>query len=170
MDILEFAMQMELDGKAFYEQQAAATANEGLRQISLSMAEEEERHYNYFKRLKENPDDINGVFTGPQTVKKIKNVFEQMADNPGGMQFGNDEISAWKEALKVEEKSKKFYEEQAEKEADPDRKRLFLKIAGEEQNHIYMIDGVLMYAKQPQTFADSAQFKNFRSLEGWGQD
>jgi len=170
MDILEFAMQMELDGKAFYEKQAAATANPGLKKVLLSMAEEEERHYNYFKRLKENPDDVNGTFTGAETVQKVKNVFQQMADSPQGLQFGEDEISAWTEALRVEEKSKTLYEEQAAKEADAGRKNLFLKIAAEEQNHIYMIDGVLMYAKQPQAFAESAQFMNFRSLEGWGQD
>ena len=170
MDILEFAMQMELDGKAFYEKQAAATGNAGLKKVLLSMAEEEERHYKYFKRLKENPEDVNGAFTGAETIKKVKNVFQEMADSPEGIKFGDDEISAWREALGVEEKSKKLYEEQAGKESDPARKRLFLKIAGEEQNHIYMIDSVLMYAKQPQTFADSAQFKNFRSLEGWGQD
>lgn len=170
MDILEFAMQMEKDGKAFYEKQAAGTTNPGLKKVLLSMAEEEERHYKYFKRLKEDPDDINASFTGAETISKIQNIFEQMASNPKGVQFGENELSAWKEALKLEEKSKKLYEEQAAKEGDPKRKALFIKIAGEEQNHIYMIDGVLMYARQPQSFADSAQFKNFRSLEGWGKE
>ena len=170
MDILEFAMQMEKDGKAFYEKQAAATENEGLKKVLLAMADEEEWHYNYFKRLKDNPDDVNDAFTGAETIKKVSNVFKQMADSPEGIQFGDDEISAWKEALKVEEQSKKLYEEQAAKETNPGRKKLLIKIASEEQNHIHMIDSVLMYARQPQTFADSAQFKNFRSLEGWGQD
>lgn len=170
MDILEFAMKMEKDGKAFYERQAAATSNPGLKKVLLSLAEEEECHYKYFKRLKENPDDVNSSFTGADTIGKLQNIFEAMAADPKALKFGEDELSAWKEALKLEEKSRDLYKDQAAKEHDPKRKSLFMKIAGEEQNHIYMIDGVLMYARQPDSFAESAQFKNFRSLEGWGQD
>ncbi|NMC42840.1 MAG: hypothetical protein GYA46_02890, partial [candidate division Zixibacteria bacterium] len=80
--------------------------------------------------------------------------------------FGNDALSAWKEARRVEEKSAAFYLDQVAAESDPGRKALLEQIAEEERNHIALIDGIMVFLKQPAAFADSAQFKNFLSLEG----
>ncbi|UCD18237.1 MAG: ferritin family protein [Candidatus Zixiibacteriota bacterium] len=169
MDIIDFAMKMELDGKEFYEKQAMDTANPELKKILLQLAEEEGRHYEYFRRLKEDESDLSGgaLLAGNTTLENVKNIFEQMAENSEKKSFGEDDIAVWRQALRTEEKSEAFYMEKAAQEPNAERKNLLLKIAREENNHVQMIDGVLMYLKHPDTFADSAQFKNFRSLEGW---
>jgi rubrerythrin len=167
MDIADMAMKMERDGKAYYEKQASLTANPELKKILLTLAEEEENHYRFFKRMKENPDDlIDAKLTGARTVTQIKNVFEDMAGLGDKASFGTDVISAWKEARRIEEKSVDFYLQQAAAENDPARQALLEQIIEEERNHVLMIDGVLIFLKQPAAFADSAQFKNFLSLEG----
>jgi len=169
MDIIEFAMKMETDGKAFYEKQAGLTSDPELKKILIQLAEEEGRHYEFFRRLKDNPNDISGgeALMGSQTLADVKNIFEELAQKTDQKPFGDDVISAWREALTTEEKSEAFYKEKAEVEPDPKKKDLLLQIAKEENNHMQMIDGVLMFLKQPSDFAESAQFKNFRSLEGW---
>nr|MBN2277231.1 ferritin family protein [candidate division Zixibacteria bacterium] len=170
MDIIDYAMKMEQDGKAYYETHAAGTTDPDLKRILVLLAEEETRHYEYFKRLKANPKDISGgeLLSGSQTLENVKNIFQSMAEKGESRPFGQDVVSAWTTALRTEEKSKAFYEEKASIEPDSRKKELLLKIAKEEHNHIHMVDSVLMYLKAPSTFADSAQFKNFRSLEGWG--
>lgn len=168
MDIIEFALKMEQDGKAFYEKAAAETTDPQLKEILLSLAEEEKNHYEFFRRLKVNPLDLSGgdILKGNETLKNVKNIFETMAANTDKKPFDDDVVAVWTQALRTEEKAVQLYSEQADKETDAVRKDLLLKIAAEEKNHVSMIDGVLMYVKQPAAFAESAQYRNFRSLEG----
>jgi len=168
MDIIKFAMKMELDGKAYYEKHAARTRDAHLKEILLTLAEEEQRHFEVFRRLRENADDISGgdILNGSETLKQVQNIFEQLSQENDTTSFNDDVISVWTEALRTEEKSEAFYKEKAGEEPDEAKKDLLLKIAAEENNHIMMIDGILMYLKDPATFAESAQYRNFRSLEG----
>ncbi len=168
MDIIDFAMKMELDGKAFYEKQAAAAENEDLKGILETLAEEEERHYRFFVTLKENPDlpPPADTFSAPGAVGRVQNIFEKMSQDAEKKRFGDDARSVWNEALRTEERAVEFYSEKAREESDPGRKKLLERLASEEKKHVHMIDGVLMYLKDPATFAQSAQFKNFQSLEG----
>ena len=167
MDIYEFAMKMELDGQGFYEKQAATTKDKQLKEILLSLAEEEKNHYQIFKRLRDNQvTSIRELATGNDTLNKVKNIFVEMSQTPGGTSFGEDAVAAWTEALHIEEKSVAFYTEKAQAETDTEKKNILEKIAEEERTHIHMIDGVLTFLKFPDAFAESAQFKNFQSLEG----
>lgn len=166
-DIFKFAMKMEMDGKAYYEENAAKTSNPRLKEILLTLAEEEQRHFEVFKRLMDNYRDYAAgeILSGGATLKKVQNIFEKLAESKD-QQFGDDAVAVWTEALRTEEKSESFYKEKAEGDDDQQRKDLLLRIAKEENNHIMMIDSILMFLKDPATFAASTQFKNFQSLEG----
>ncbi len=168
MDIIEFAMQMELDGKTFYEKQAASATDMELKKMLTMLAEEEDRHYNFFRRLKEGKTQlaVQEINRRSATLNQAKNIFEELSKRQGKKSFGDDVTSAWREALKIEERAEGFYREKAAAETDKDRKRLLHLIANEERNHVHMIDGILTYLKFPDVFADSAQFKHFMSLEG----
>lgn len=167
-DIIKFAMKMEMDGKAFYEKQAAATDNPQLKQVLTTLAEEEDRHFRFFKQLMDHPNTIPSIdaFTSPGTIKNLQNIFETMAADNKEKHFGDNVVTVWTEALRIEEKAVAFYTEKADAESDTGRKKLLSTIADEEKRHIHMIDSVLMYLKHPQAFAQSAQYKNFMSLEG----
>ncbi|HKK20381.1 MAG TPA: ferritin family protein [candidate division Zixibacteria bacterium] len=168
MNIFDFAMQMENDGKSFYKKKAQETKHADLKKILLMLAEEEQKHYNFFKQLKEGKTEQaeKTVEAGSETLDRVKNIFVDMSNAPGARSFGDDELTTWNEAMKIEEKAVAFYSEKASEEADENQKRLLMTIANEERNHVHMIDGVLSYLKFPENFADSAQFKNFQSLEG----
>ena len=45
MDVFDFAMKMELQGKAFYETQAALTQIIGLKTVFTGLAADEQKHY-----------------------------------------------------------------------------------------------------------------------------
>ncbi len=168
MDIIEFALKMELDGKSFYERQAAAESDPELKKILETLAHEEESHYRFFRTFKDNPNlpPSADTFGTPDAVDRVKNIFEEMSQQEEAKKFGDKAVSVWKEAMRIEERAVNFYSTQAKEETDPARKQLLLRLAEEETKHVHMIDGVLMYMKDPATFAASAQFRNFQSLEG----
>lgn len=168
MDIIDFAMQMEQDGMVYYRNQADRATNSGLKKIFETLAEEEVCHFKFFKNLKDNPKDksVGDILKGGDTLKQVQNIFVALSQSGDSQSFGEDEVAVWTQALRIEEKAEAFYKEKAQIESDSLRKELLLKIAGEEKNHLMMIDTVLTFLKSPQTFADSAQFRNFRSLEG----
>ncbi|MBN1211681.1 MAG: ferritin family protein, partial [candidate division Zixibacteria bacterium] len=147
---------------------AAATKNPEQKKIFLMLAEEEQRHYRIFKNLKEGQLGTAKEFAAnrAKTVSITKNLFQKIAEEGKNSLFGDDTRALWKEAIGIEEKSEKMYREAAAKEKDPERKKLFNKIADEEKNHIYLIDNMLSFMSDPQTFIESNQFASFKSWEG----
>ncbi|MEA1981883.1 MAG: ferritin family protein [candidate division Zixibacteria bacterium] len=168
MDIFEFAMKMELDGNKYYESKAAITKEKNLKEILLTLAEEEMNHFNFFKKMKNGKTDtsLKEFNSSTQTLNKIKNIFVEMSQDDENKNVGESDIEIWKEALKIEEKAESFYREKAEAETDTQKKKLLILIAEEEQRHVHMVENVLYYLKFPESFAESAQFNNFQSLEG----
>jgi rubrerythrin len=168
MDIIDFALQMELDGRTFYEQSAAKASHPELKKILLNLADEEQRHYLFFKRLKEG-NERNAAAeleAGSPTLDLNRTLFRQMAQQGKQASFGDDVRKVWTEALKIEEKVEQMYREEAAKETDATRKKLLSRIADEEKSHVYLIDNMLAFMSDPSGFADSANFKNFLSIEG----
>ncbi len=167
-DIFKFAMKMEIDGKTYYEKHAAETNNAKLKEILTTLAEEETRHIEVFRRLSENVEDIGAVeiLAGGETLKKVQNIFEELSASDEKEPFGEDAVSIWTEALRTEEKAEQFYRLKAEEDSNDGRKKVLNRIADEEKNHIMMIDGILMFLKDPATFSASSQYSNFKSLEG----
>lgn len=168
MEILEFAMKMERDGKAFYEQAASKAGRPELKKIFTTLAEEELRHFKIFKNLKEGMhSEAKTIFDQRgQTISIAKNLFQQLTEEGKSTLYGDDAKAVWKEAREIEEKSEKMYREEAEKETDATRKELWNKIADEEKNHIYLVDNMISFMNDPQGFTASADFKHFMSWEG----
>jgi rubrerythrin len=168
MNIIDYALQMELDGKAFYERSAQQTQHPELKKILFNLAEEEQRHYQFFKRLKEGQDQIAAaeMESGTPTLNVNKTLFRQMAEQGKAASFGEEARKVWGEALKIEEKVERMYREEAGKETDPGRRKLLTRIADEEKSHVYLIDNMLSFMADPQGFTESANYKNFLSWEG----
>ena len=168
MDILDYAMRMELDGKMYYETSASKMPTPELRVILLTLAEEEVKHYHFFKRMKESGltaarDVIDAT---PSSAMAVKNVFQEMVGNGQATLYGDNVQSIWRKALDVEEKAEKLYRDEASKENDTERKELLDRIADEEKSHVYLIENMLAFMADPAGFIDSAKFQQFQSWEG----
>lgn len=166
MDIIEFALKMELDGKAFYEKAAREAGHKELAEIFHYLAEEEQRHFEFFKKLRDGEVTAAATALTPGSMKATKNIFVDFIKGEQTADFGDQERSAWKEALAFEEKAVKLYSEEADKESDASRKELLKKIADEERTHVYLIDNMLSYMSDPGGFVQSKQFADFQSWEG----
>jgi rubrerythrin len=168
MDILDYAMKMELDGKAFYEKSAAQMTVPELKNILLQLAEEELKHFHFFKQMKEGltPEAPTQVTSLNSTLLNTKNLFQQLAEQGKQNSFGDQARAIWTEALKIEERAEKAYRDEAAKESDPTRKMLLTQIADEEKTHVYLVDNILSFMADPGGFMDSANYRNFMSWEG----
>ncbi len=168
MDILEFAMQMELDGKAFYEKGMERAENPSVKKIFKMLADEEHRHYQVFRKLSsgEKPDPATDLTPSGATLNEVKNIFKEMTDAGKESLEGDTTKDLWLEALEVEKKAEKMYRDAAEKETDIHRKDILTKIADEEKTHIYLIDNLISFLADPETFIASQNYKNFQSWEG----
>lgn len=168
MDILDYAMRMELDGKMYYETSASKMPTQELRQILLTLAEEEVKHYHFFKRLKESGSVAarEVIDAAPPSALAVKNVFQQMIGNGHSALYGEDVLSVWRKALEVEEKAEKLYRDEANKESDATRRELLQQVADEEKNHVYLIENMLAFMADPGAFIDSLNYQHFQSWEG----
>jgi rubrerythrin len=157
MDVFDFAMKIELEGKAWYEQQAERTTEPGLRRILLEMAEDEARHYEVFKGLKEGrgwPETTEET----RVLDSASNFFEELAKK-GAPKFPEDELSAWKELRETEAKAEAFYREKAAEATDEGARKALNLIADEERKHHDLIDNMIDFLTEPIAWLENAEWR-----------
>lgn len=161
-EIFDFAMQMEQDGKDYYEKEAAKTNIPALKKILLGLAEDEIRHYNIFKKLKEQHAADLGALSekSSEIMKTTRNVFEEMAKSGAEIDVGSEAIEIWNHAQEVEKKSEDFYRMKAEEMSDPKAKEMLIKIAAEEAKHWAVIESVRQFLEKPKTWLEDAEWGN----------
>ncbi len=163
MNIFDFAMQMELDGKAFYEEQAARAELPELRDILLQLAADEQRHYNIFKAMKEGKSVAAEHQVQTEILESVKNVFENLKSQKKEFAFAEGSQKVWQEAQDVEKKSEDFYRQKAD-EVTEDEQKLFLnRIADEERKHWVTIENVIQFLDRPNHWLENAEWSNLEN-------
>ena len=161
MNIFDFAMKMELDGKAYYEMLSDETTNTGLKTIFARLAADEQKHY----------DTINAIKTSTPwkmadttILDEAKNLFEELKKDKniaGGLKKALD---GYQHARKIEADSIHFYEDLATKENNPELKLLFSRIMDEEKKHYNIMDNLYDFVLAPQNFLAWGEFSNLKEL------
>lgn len=146
MNVFDFAMKIELQGKAYYETLAESAGIAELKGIFTGLAADEQKHYDLFKGLKEGK---NWGMADSTLLQQARSVFTDLIDRPEASQEMQDALGAYQLALKVEAESVRLYEEMAKKEEDPVLVRLYLTLANEEKSHYNILDNLCELAKRP---------------------
>jgi rubrerythrin len=162
MNVFEFAMQMEKDGETFYRDLAQKTDNTGLRTILTMIADEEVKHYNIFKALR---DGTPGGESLPASdmIENSLNIFKQMSDS--GEKFPDDEGNKahYQKAKEIEEKAARFYTEKANETDNAQDKELLFQIAEEEWRHARLFQEFIDFVSAPDSWMEDAEWGNTRS-------
>jgi len=154
MNIEDYAMELEKEGERFYRRLSETAPNSGLIKIFNWLAEEEVKHYFLFKKMKEGmvsevqPSDI--LFSAKELFKKLAE--EKSFD------FGETQVSLYRDAQKVEKKSEDFYLQTAESTPDLQKKTMLLKIANEEKKHFFLLEKIIDFVSRPQRWLENAEF------------
>ena len=161
MNIFEFAMKMELDGKAYYEKLAAEASVAGLKTIFAMLAADEQKHYDTIKAIK---SGSSGVMTDSAVLAEAKNLFADLLRDKNIGASLKRSLDGYEHARKIEADSVRFYEDAAGKESNPDTARLQLQIANEEKKHYNIMDNLYDFTLAPQNFLAWGEFSNLKEL------
>ena len=121
-------MKVEKDGEKYYRDLASKTEDPGVKSILTMLADEEVKHYVVFEKMSKN--QIIPTQSSVDIFKNTKNIFEKMQKENQLPNFSQDQIEFYKNALRSEENSYKFYTEKALMLEEGEQKQAFLRIAG----------------------------------------
>jgi rubrerythrin len=154
-DLLSNAIKMEEEGKKYYLLSAEKTKNILGKKLFEKLAEYEDLH---IKKIKEVFDSLNenkkiGFITSISgDVKELrKNIFsEEIKNIDKNVKIDDDDLSALKEGMRLEEKSENYYMELAKKTNDFFEKRFYLTLSYEERGHYLLLFDSLEYLTNPE--------------------
>lgn len=169
MNVFDFAMQMEVDGKHFYEQLAAEADDAGLRTIFLRLAADEQKHFEIFQALK---GEVQKTTMEDSTIlEDARNVFADLLENRGEfLSTLTVDLQGYRQAMKIEADSVRFYEDAARRETREEVKSLLLRIAAEEQKHFAVMENVYHFCNAPNQYLAWREFSNLDEFRQFGRE
>lgn len=168
MNVFDFAMKMEEDGKAYYQKMAGETSHSGMKTIFNRLAEDEQKHYDIFQELK-----TSGKVPDMQettVLEESKNIFADLPKSEKTLQNISNDLDAYRHAMQLEVDSFRLYEEAAEKESDQTVKNLLLKVAAEERKHFNILDNIYQFVNAPNQHLAWGEFSNLEEFHQFGRD
>ena len=155
MNVFDFAMKMEMDGKGYYEKLAAETPVVGLKNIFLSLAQDEQKHYDIIKELKSGADP---AIAETNVLEDTKNLFQNLMAQRSVVAGLKKDLDGYEHGMKIEAESVKFYEAMARKEQNEGVAKLLQKIADEEKKHFEIMENLYDFVLAPQNYLAWGEF------------
>ena len=161
MNIYEFAMKMELDGRVYYEKLASETGVVGLIAIFTNLAEDEQKHYDTIQAIQAKSD---WKMADTSVLDKAKNVFQDLMVDKNIVGSLAKSLDGYQHAREIEAKSVKFYEDAAKNAENPETAQILLRIANEEKKHYNIMDNLYDLVLAPQNFLAWGEFSNLKEF------
>ncbi|MEE4254330.1 MAG: ferritin family protein [Desulfuromusa sp.] len=149
MNIFEFAIKMEVDGDAFYQQLSDQSNDTRLKKIFLGLSQDEQKHRDVFMDLKEGAEDL--VMASTTLPDDAKSVFDSFVLSWRSF-IPQTDLGAYKLAMDMETRSCQFYGEAAASTKDPATRKLLLKIADEEHKHFIILENLYDFELAPHLY------------------
>ena len=162
MDVFAFAMKMEQDGKSYYLKLAEITAIAGLKTIFSLLADDEQKHYDVIKTMKDYAVVDN--MADSTALEKAQNIFAQLITDKNAITTMAEDLDGYIHAMKIEADSVRFYEGAADKEQDEKAKRILLQIAEEEKKHFNIVENIYEFVLKPKYFLAWGEFSNLKEF------
>ncbi len=163
LEALQTAIQMEIDGKKYYQKMSRTSGNELGEKLFYELAGEEDTHRKKFEEIYKNLSEKNAwpeVEFIPHTSSEFKTLFagamQEVKSNP-------TELSAIQTAMDMENKTRDFYLEQAKRATFKVEKQYFEMLAGQESIHHAVLLDYYEYLNNP---AQWFTMKERHSLDG----
>ena len=157
MDILDQAIEMEIQGEAFYREIAADTVDPSIKIVLNNLANEEIKHRKLFEYMKAKlPVQVILSDIKPVTLT----IFQELkAQNITGT-FKQSVTDALQKAEDIEIKSYKYYRDQAKQIQDPAYQDVIKQIADEEEAHASIVLDLLNYYLEPKQWLEDAEWNH----------
>jgi len=160
MNIYDFAINFEIESRKLYKKYAEESGNENLRGVFLGLAEDEKRHENILRQLKEEKkiDEVDSdiISTAKEAFQLISKDLSDTKDNI----FPQQQVDVYKKAKEIEVDSYKFYNDKAAETEIPEVEKVFKRLAEEEKKHERIIDNVIEMVNRPNTWLEDAEWNH----------
>jgi len=163
-EALAAAIEMENQGRDFYNSTAEKTANEMTRSVFRFLADEETKHIEairsfYSAEMAGEETDFDSVIREADPARARKAISKLFSGLERKAPTDKADIDAYKFARDFEKNGEKFYRQALTKATDPETKKLFQFLIEEEQRHFQMVDDSLAFLENPSEW--------FHRLEKW---
>ncbi|MFH2146248.1 MAG: ferritin family protein [Candidatus Omnitrophota bacterium] len=159
MNIFDYAMQIEKEGDALYTEFARTAPNKGMTTIFTELAEQEKKHYEIFKKMKERQDVS---IAGTSSLSNSKGVFAKWKEEKNKFDFNISQADLYRKALEIEQKSIDFYMDKSREADNIKQKKIFEGIADEERAHYDVVENVIEFITKPERWVENAEFGKMR--------
>lgn len=152
LNALRTALQMEVDGKAFYSRAAASSSSELGRRLLETLAKEEDIHREVFTSIYESMRENKGwpqVSYHSDKGSNLRTVFSKAMENRENPSSVSTEMEAVVTARGMEAKTFDFYTSQAQAATDPAQKEFYGQLASQEQQHNLVLADYYEYLQNP---------------------
>jgi rubrerythrin len=160
MNIYDFAINFEIESRKLYEKFAEESGNENLRGVFQGLAEEEKRHENILRQLKEDKkiDEVDSDILS--TAKKAFELISKDLTDTKDNVLPQQQVDIYKKAKEIEVDSYKFYTDKAEEAETPEVEKVFNRLAKEEKKHERIIDNIIEMVNRPNTWLEDAEWNH----------
>jgi len=153
LEAIQFAIQMEIDGKAYYQKASGETGNKVGRELFEWLSGEEDKHrqrfediYKAIRKQKAWPE----VDVQPRKGDILKTLFsEVMRTAVPIVKAASTELDTIAKAMEMENKTEKFYSRRGAEAVYDAEKKLYTSLAAEERGHFLALVDYREYIIDP---------------------
>ena len=153
LEAIQFAIQMEIDGKEYYQKASRESGNKMGRELFEWLAAEEDKHrrrfediYSSIKREKAWPE----VDIEPRKGDILNTLFSEAIRSAGpDVKAADAEFDAIAKGMEMETKTEKFYNSQGEEAVYDAARKLYTALAAEERGHYLALVDYREYLVDP---------------------
>ena len=155
MNLLEFAINMELEGEKYYNKQAENNNDNGLKNIFLMLAKDENDHAKILQNKSNNlPYELNNN----ETLSEAKNLFNGLKDLKNEIKQTPEQLDLYRAALEKEKESIHLYEKLLSEANDDKSIDLFKFLIHQEKDHYTTLDELVSQINKCNDWVESAEF------------
>ncbi len=164
MKLLDFAMQMELDGKAYYERLENETPDAGLRKLFSVLAADEEKHY---LALHDLSSGVGREMRESTALEEAKSIFNAMSAEKSVIAELREKKDIYLHAMQMEADSIRIYEDIAREESksgDALVVSVVNRIIEEEKKHYNSMENIHDYIAANERMIPWRDFQGIREI------
>jgi len=155
MNVLDFAINMELEGEKYYNEQAELNKNTGLKTVFLMLAKDENAHAQILQNKVKN---LSYKLNDSDTLDKTIHLFKELKDFKNEIKQIPNQLDLYRAALEKEKESINLYEKLLLEAEDDKSKSLFTFLIKQEKDHYEVLDELVLQLNKADDWVEAAEF------------
>lgn len=153
LEPLKTALQLEIEGRGFFAEAAQKVTGRQARQTFEFLAAEEDKHIEHIRKfyesIKQGDVTLPVGLDDTDAERNLAAFNEKLAELKDELKPTLTDIEAYEYALKFENGAEDFYREKMNETDNPEVKKFYRWLIGEEELHSKVLESCLKFARDP---------------------